>query len=39
LPAAADVNLGWLCENTNQIFAAGAATDGLLVTISQGGVG
>jgi hypothetical protein len=39
LPAAGDVSLNWLTDNTSKIYAAGAAGDGLLVTINEPGFG
>jgi hypothetical protein len=39
LPAGSDVTIGWTCDNTAQIFAAGTAGDGLLVTVTQAAFG
>jgi hypothetical protein len=39
LPAAADVSIPWLTDNTGKIFAAGTKGDGILVTISEPGFG
>lgn len=35
LPAGSDVAIGWDCQNTGQIYAAGLAGDGILIVVSQ----
>jgi hypothetical protein len=39
LPAAADVSISWLTDNTGKIFAKGTLGDGLLITVSEPGFG
>jgi hypothetical protein len=39
LPAAADVSLPWLTDDTGKIFASGQSGDGILLTISEPGFG
>jgi hypothetical protein len=39
LPAAADVAIEWLTDNTGKIFVAGLSGDGLLVTVNEPGFG
>lgn len=39
LPAAADVSIPWLTDNTGKIFVAGFVGDGILVTVSEPGFG